>query len=90
MKSCDDALSQLGERLNMGKSPDGVGTLRLSARSSSPRLSGSTATVLHYYEIMEALVLVAAMTLSGLLALGGTRAVLGVVMLVFMRDDAGR
>jgi hypothetical protein len=40
---------------------------------------------LHYYAVMETLVLGAALMLSGLLAAGGTRAVLGVVLLV-MRD----
>jgi hypothetical protein len=39
---------------------------------------------------METLVLVAAMTLSGLLAIGGTRAVLGIVLLAIGRDAAGR
>jgi hypothetical protein len=38
---------------------------------------------------MEALILTAAMTLSGLLAIGSTRAVLGVVLLAITRD-AGR
>jgi hypothetical protein len=39
---------------------------------------------------MEALILTAAMTLSGLLAIAGTRAVLGVVLLAITRDAAGR
>jgi hypothetical protein len=39
---------------------------------------------------METLVLTAAMTLSGLLAIGSTRAVLGVVLFALTRDAAGR
>jgi hypothetical protein len=39
---------------------------------------------------MEALILTAAMTLSGLLAIAGTRAVLGVVLFAITRDAAGR
>jgi hypothetical protein len=39
---------------------------------------------------MEALVLTAVMTLSGLLALAGTRAVLGVVLIAITRDTASR
>jgi hypothetical protein len=40
---------------------------------------------LHYRWIMEALTLTAAMMLSALLAIGGTRVVLGVVLLAFTR-----
>jgi hypothetical protein len=39
---------------------------------------------------MEALVLVTALTLSGALALGGTRAVLGLVLMAIVRDTASR
>jgi hypothetical protein len=39
---------------------------------------------------MEALVLIAAMSLSGLLAIGSTRAVLGVVLLAITRDAPSR
>jgi hypothetical protein len=39
---------------------------------------------------METLVLTAAMTLSGLLAIASTRALLGVVLLAITRDAAGR
>jgi hypothetical protein len=39
---------------------------------------------------METLVLTAAMTLSGLLAIGSTRAVLGVLLFALTRDVAGR
>jgi len=39
---------------------------------------------------METLVLTAAMTLSGLLAIGSTRAVLGVLPVALTRDVAGR
>ena len=53
-------------------------------------LNGKAASLLHQCLIMEALVLVAAMTMSGLLALGGTRAVLGIVLLAIGRDAASR
>jgi hypothetical protein len=39
---------------------------------------------------MEALVLTTAMMLSGLLAIGSTRAVLGVVLAAITREDASR
>jgi hypothetical protein len=39
---------------------------------------------------MEALVLTTAMTLSGLVALAGTRAVLGIVLLAITRDSSSR
>jgi hypothetical protein len=39
---------------------------------------------------METLVLTAAMTLSGLLAIGSTRAVLGVLLFAITRDAASR
>jgi len=39
---------------------------------------------------METLVLTAAMTLSGLLAIGSTRALLGILLLAITRDAAGR
>jgi hypothetical protein len=54
-------------------------------------LSGSrdaSASNLHYRVNMETLVLTAAMTLSGLLAIGSTRALLGVVLLAITRDAA--
>jgi hypothetical protein len=38
--------------------------------------------------LMETLVLTAAMTLSGLIAIGSTRALLGVVLLAITRDVA--
>lgn len=47
---------------------------------------GQPASVLHYYAVMETVVLGAALMLSGLLAAGGTRAVLGVVLLAIMRN----
>lgn len=47
------------------------------------------ARLLHYRVSMETLVLTTAMMLSGLLAIGSTRAVLG-VMLHAMTRDAGR
>ena len=77
----------------MGKRADGLRITRVSARSRSSRLSGSNggwASVLHPRWIMEALTLTAAMMLSGLLAIGGTRVVLGVVLLAFTRDAASR
>jgi hypothetical protein len=43
---------------------------------------------LHYYPIMEALVLGAALMLSGLLAAGSTRAVLGIILLAISRTAA--
>jgi len=39
---------------------------------------------------METLVLTAAMTLSGLLAIGSTRAVLGVLLFALTRDASAR
>jgi hypothetical protein len=40
--------------------------------------------------IMDALILTTVMTLSGLLAIGSTRALLGVVLLAITRDAARR
>jgi hypothetical protein len=80
-------------RLNMGNPPEGLSTTRVSVCSSSSRLSGSPvewASVLHIQRFMETLVLTAAMTLSGLLAIGSTRAVLGVLLFALTRDAAGR
>jgi len=77
----------------MGKRAEGLRTPRVSARSRSSRLSGLNgewASVLHYCSIMEALTLTAAMMLSALLAIGGTRVVLGVVLLAFTRETASR
>ena len=48
------------------------------------------ASVLHTQRLMETLVLTTAMTLSGLLAIGSTRAVLGVLLFALTRDAAGR
>ena len=45
---------------------------------------------MHKQRFMETLVLTAAMTLSGLLAIGSTRAVLGVLLFPLTRDAAGR
>jgi len=84
---------RFGPRLKMGNPPEGLSTARVSVRSSSSRLSGSRvewASVLHNQRVMETLVLTAAMTLSGLLAIGSTRAVLGVVLFALTRDAAGR
>jgi hypothetical protein len=39
---------------------------------------------------METLVLTAALTLSGLLAIGSSRALLGVLLLAFTRDASAR
>ena len=55
-----------------------------------PELNGASGERLAPVLNMEALVLVAAMTMSGLLALGGTRAVLGLVLLAIVRDAADR
>ena len=80
-------------RLKMGNPPEGLSTTRVSVCSSSLRLSGSRvewASVLHTQRFMETLVLAAAMTLSGLLAIGSTRAVLGVLLLALTRDSASR
>jgi len=57
--------------------------------AAAERFDDEKAGVLHCPRIMEALILTAAMTLSGLLAIGSTRAVLGVVLLAITRD-AGR
>ena len=64
-------------------------------RASQPSPSSrperfEAASVLHYLMIMETLVLVGAMTLSGLLAIGGTRAVLGILLMAIVRDAASR
>ena len=69
----------------MGNPQEGLCTTRVSVCSSSSRLSGSRverASVLHPQRLMETLVLTAAMTLSGLLAIGSTRAVLGVLLFI--------
>jgi hypothetical protein len=73
----------------MGKAPDGLSTLRVIAvpeLTRAERLVAEWASVLHARWRMEALVLTTTMTLSGLLALAGTRAVLGVVLLAITRD----
>ena len=77
----------------MGNPPESLSTTRVSVCSSSSRLSGSRvewASVLHTQPFMETLVLTAAMTLSGLLAIGSTRALLGVLLFALTRDSAAR
>jgi len=89
LRSRPDTSRRFEPRLNMGNSPEGLRTTRVSVRTSSSRLSGSRdewASVLHQRSIMETLVLMAAMTLSGLLAIGSTRALLGIVLLAITRD----
>ncbi len=83
----------LGRGLNMGNWPERLRTTRIRVRSSSSRLSdvrGDRASVLHQRSNMETLVLTAAMMLSGLLAIGSTRALLGLVLLAITRDVAAR
>ncbi len=77
----------------MGNWPERLRTTRIRVRSSSSRLSdvrGDRASVLHQRSNMETLVLTAAMMLSGLLAIGSTRALLGLVLLAITRDVAAR
>lgn len=65
----------------------------MSAALGSRELSGSRfeqARLLHYCVNMETLVLTTAMMLSGLLAIGSTRAVLGVVLHAITRDSGCR
>ena len=77
----------------MGNPPEGLSMTRVSVCSSSSRLSGSRdewASVLHTERLMETLVLTAALTLSGLLAIGSSRALLGVLLLALTRDASAR
>ena len=73
----------------MGNVPEGLRTVRakvLLELAEAERLALRRASVLHSHAIMEALVLTTAMMLSGLIAVGSTRAVLGVVLHAITRD----
>jgi hypothetical protein len=73
----------------MGNSPERLRTTCdnvVLELARTERLAFARASVLHHHVSMETLVLTAAMTLSGLLAIGSTRALLGVVLLAITRN----